>query len=140
MGQVKEWYDHYIKNGITPDYDPSDPKDVEMWEHLQAISATDDDIQVAVDRLEEVENELARLHETIAPLEEEQKALQTSIKDYMVSTNKMEIVSSSNLMRGVLTRSKRSKLDKTRLMEDGIDLEKYTIYTDVESFSFKKVK
>ena len=137
---AREWYSAYIEQGITPEYDPTNPRDVELWAHLTAISATSDEIQKDLDRLEVIRAELDDLSKRTGPLEEEEKALEGKIKDYMIGAHKLEIVSSSKLMRGVVTRSERTRIDKKLLLNAGIDPTPYTVTTVVQSFSFKPVK
>ena len=137
---AREWYSAYIAEGKTPEYDPANPRDVELWEHLTAISATSDDIQTDLDRLEAIRAELEDLSKRTGPLEEEEEALEKKIKDYMIGSHKLELISSSKKMRGCITRSERTKIDKKLMLKAGIDPAPYTVTTVVQSFSFKPVK
>ena len=140
LKSAKEWYDAYINEGKTPEYDATNPRDVELWEHLTAISATSDDIQTDLDRLEIIRAELDDLSKRTGPLEEEEEALEKKIKDYMISSHKLELVSSSKMMRGCITRSERTRIDKKLLLKAGIDPAPFTVTTLVQSFSFKPIK
>lgn len=140
LNKATAWYDQYIRKGITPEYDPTDPKDVEMWNHLAAIAAPDTEIQADLNRLEALTGELETLSQAIDPIKEEIEEVQKKIKDYMIHTNKMELATSSKRMVAVLTHSERSRIDKKLLVAAGIDPTPYTITTKVDSFSFKMAK
>ena len=140
LKSAREWYAAYIEEGKTPEYDPSNPRDVELWEHLTAISSTDDSIQTDLDRLEAIRAELDDLSKRTGPLEEEEKALTTRIKDYMIGAHKLEIVSTSKRMRGCITVSERTSIDRKLMLKAGIDPTPFTVTKTVQSFSFKPVK
>ena len=59
LDKAIEWYKQYVIAGITPDFDPANKKDAAMWAHLVAITSGGDDIQADIDRLEELEEEIA---------------------------------------------------------------------------------
>jgi uncharacterized coiled-coil protein SlyX len=111
-----------------------------MWNHLVAISAAPEDIQSDLDSLEELSAELAEKKAEIKPLEDQVDALQKKIKEYMVTSNKMELTTTSGTMRGVITHSVRMSVDKKKLIQAGIDPEPYMTKTEVNSFSFKRTK
>jgi hypothetical protein len=66
--------------------------------------------------------------------------LEKKVKEYMMSTNKMELTTSSGTMRGVISHSVRTSVDKKKLIQAGIDPEPYLTRTEVNTFSFKKAK
>ncbi len=140
LNTAEQWYEDYISKDMTPDFDPLVEKDVDIWNHLLAISATDSEIQADLDTLEALSAELASKKEELAPLEEQVKALEKKVKDYMISSQKMEIQTTSKAMRGVLTRSERTSIDRKLMVQAGIDPEPFTVRTAVNSFSFKKSK
>ena len=141
MVDVTAWREQWILcNACTPPYDPANPRDVDMWNHLVAISAAPEDIQSDLDSLEELSAELAEKKAEIKPLEDQVDALQKKIKEYMVTSNKMELTTTSGTMRGVITHSVRMSVDKKKLIQAGIDPEPYMTKTEVNSFSFKRTK
>lgn len=137
---VRQWYGQYILADTTPPYDPENTRDADMWAHLVAISAAPEDIQEDLDALEAVIAELAAKEEESKPLKDQKEALEKKIKEYMVSSNKMELTTTSGSMRGTLTRSVRTSVDKKKLIQAGIDPEPYMTRTEVNSFTFKRVK
>lgn len=140
MNAVTEWYADYIAKDRTPDLDQTNPRDMEFWSHLKAISSTDTEIQDNLDLLETLSADLDAKIAEIKPLKEQVEELEKKIKEYMVTSKKMELVTTTGAMRGVLTRSVRTSIDRKKLVLAGIDPEPYTVRTEVNSFSFKKTK
>lgn len=135
-----EWYKEYVIKGVTPDYDPANKGDADMWAHLVAITSGGDDIQKDIDRLEEVEAEAEELEKQLKPLTDEKDALRTKIKDYMVNNKIDSIDATSGKVRAVVSITKKQVIDKKAMAEDGIDVKKYTVTNEVKTFSLKPIK
>ncbi len=140
LTKVREWYDTYIAKGITPTYDPSNPKDVEMFEHLANLTSDGGDISSMVDRLMEVEEEIGEYERSYAHLSTERDALRNRLKDYMTGNDMTELPSLSGAYKAVLTTSVRKKIEATKLVESGIDPAPFTTETVSKSFTIKKNK
>ena len=140
LTEVKHWYEDYILQGVTPPYDPQNKGDVEMWQHLATIVAPADDIQDAVDRLEEVNELICASEEKMKPLTAERDELRKKIKDYMVNNKKDNIATTSGKFAAVISESCKRSIDPDLLEDDGIDPEKYTVMKVTKTLSFKPVK
>ena len=135
-----EWYKEYVIKGVTPDYDPANKGDADMWAHLVAISSGGDDIQKDLDRLEELEAETEELERQLKPLTDERDTLKAKVKDYMDNNKVDNIKTTSGRYEAVLSVTKRPTLDKKAMAADGIDVKKYTVINEVKTFSLKPVK
>ena len=140
LDKAIEWYKEYVVKGVTPDYDPANKGDADMWAHLVAITSGGDDIQKDLDRLEELESEAEELEKQLKPLTDEKDALRTKIKDYMVNNKIDSIDATSGKVRAVVSVTKKQIIDKKKMAEDGIDVKKYTVTNEVKTFSLKPIK
>ena len=140
LDKAIEWYKQYVIAGITPDFDPANKKDAAMWAHLVAITSGGDDIQADIDRLEELEEEIAVKETEMKPLSDERETLRAKIKDYMVNNKVQSIGATSGKNIAVISSSNRTSIDKKLLEKDGIDPAKYTVIKTIQTFSLKPVK
>lgn len=140
LARAREWYDTYIAKGITPDYDPENPGDVELYTHLLNITKGKDEIAQLIEELADLRIEIAREKLKLAPLEDREEELKSRIKDYMDTNSVPKIDSPSGLYYGVLTESRRSSVDPAKLKEAGIDPEPYTVVKISKSFTIKNYK
>ena len=140
LEQAQEWYEDYIAKGITPDYDPSNRGDADMWAHLSAISNSQSEVQKDIDRLETLETEIAEKEMELKPLNVEADELKKRIKDYMVTNNYTSIPTTSKRMAAVISEQERSSIDRTLLVNAGIDPKPFTVTKTVKTFSLKPVK
>lgn len=140
LDEVMQWYDTYIGNNITPDYDPTNPRDVELYNHLVDLTQEETDVQELTDQLVEVEAVLAEREEELRPLQELKDTLRARIKDYMDCHGLTELDSIKGDYRAVITKSTRKKIDASKLKEAGIDPEPFTVTTEVKSFTLKRNK
>lgn len=132
------WYKEYVLKGITPEYDPSNKGDADMWAHLVAI--TSGDIQSDIDRLEELEAELEEKEAALKDMQDEREMLRNKIKDYMVTNKRTAINTSSGRFVATVSESQRTSIDKKRMVEDGLDIKRYTVTKVVQTFSLKPLK
>lgn len=140
LDEVREWYDTYIAKGITPDYDPDNPGDVEMYEHLCNIARTVDDVTADISRLVEVEKAIEKWEDQKYDLYTERELLRGNIKAYMIANNLNRFDSEDGSYSASVTTQTRRKLDEHAMMLDGIDVDKYMLPTTVKTFSIKKNK
>ena len=134
------WYKEYVIAGKTPDFDPSNKGDKEMWEHLINITSPKDGVVADIDRLEKLEEEIAEKEASMKSLTDERETLRGRIKDYMVTNKSIAIASSSHRYVAQITESKRKSIDAKLLEKDGIDPAKYTVTKVIQTFSLKPVK
>lgn len=137
MRTVQDWYNQYIMKGITPPYDPTNAKDVAMFNYLKGISADVTDVQKEVDRVGEVNYEIEMAESQLKALYDERDDLKDRIRDYMAVHNLSSLDGATMPYTVTLTTSKRSSIDKGLMMQDGIDPEKYTKYTESNVFKIK---
>lgn len=137
---VREWYETYIMNGITPDYDPTNHGDLMMWNYLNSITKSDDSVQVSVDRLLELKEIIDKNKEAMQAAEDEFNMLKESLKSYMSVNDCETIVGSNNRFRIVLSKSVRKSVDAKLMKDAGIDPEPFMVSKVTETFSIKPVK
>ena len=137
---VALWYDEYIAKGITPDHDPNDPKDVEMYNHLVNLAKDVDEMKATIDELGEVITRIAELEEENSLLYARRDALKESMKSYMDVHELSELESAKDGYRAKLTTAVRKSIDKSLLIKDGLDPEKYTKETVSKTFTVKRKK
>lgn len=138
MGRVQDWYNEFIVNGVTPDFDPANPRDLEMFMHLKNLSKDVEQIQQDVDKLGELQYEIQLYEAGIQQKSDEAKEIKDRIKDYMVAHHLSTLNGMDMPYTVSLTTSKRESIDKNLLMQDGIDPEKYTKYTESNILKIKE--
>lgn len=140
MEYVRQWYNEYILNGITPDYDPENPADVEMYNHLCNLARDIEDVKADVVALDEIEARIALEESKINELYTQQETLKDKVKDYMVAHNLSTVEPDGVKTYASISKSVRSTLSANLLMEAGIDPQKYTTQTETNIFKIKARK
>lgn len=137
MEQVQDWYNQYIVRGVTPDYDPTNPRDVAMYQYLKNISADVGDVQKLVDRVGEIDYEIRMIEGQSKALYDERDSLKERIRSFM-DVHEMSTLEGAEMPYVIsLSPAKRSSIDKTAMALDGIDPEKYIKYTETKYFKIK---
>ena len=137
LEKVREWYAEFILNGVTPEYDPENPGDVEMYNHLVNLAQTQDEVK---DKLKEYNGLLMRIDETESTIQAQyarRDQLKDELKDYLVSHN-LNSLEIDGGIKGVITQSTRKTISKNLLMEAGIDPDQYSTETVSKSFTIKR--
>lgn len=134
---VKEWYNTYIAKGITPDYDPSNPRDVEYYQHLVNLTMEESGIQDKIEELADVRRQIDEYEAGAAVLYARKEELTKDVREYMLGHDADRIESSSGLYSAVVTESRRSKIDPILLRDAGIDPMPFTVETVSKSFTIK---
>lgn len=127
LAQIREWYDRFILNCITPEYDPSNPRDAEMFSYLASVAEEQDTKGALIDRLMEVERLIAEQEEGMKGLKDARESLRRDLKEYMTAHGMAAMPSESKEYTARLTDQVRRSVDPVLLMEDGIDPEIYTV-------------
>ena len=140
LEKVRAWYEKYIMNGITPDFDPTNHGDLMMWNYLKSISKEDNEVQASVDRLLELKEIIDSKKLDMEAIETEYEALKESLRSYMSVNGCDDIRGSNNKFKVCMSRHVRKSIDDKLLREDGIDPAKYTVSKIVETFSIKPIK
>ena len=140
LAQAKAWYDEYILNNRTPPYDPTNARDVELFNHLRGITVDLSFIQDDLDRIAELDAELDAVDKETKAIRDEREDLRNKVKDYMLSHNLILIESTTGGFKGVISESVRRSISADLLEKDGIDPEPYTVRSVSKSFSVKKNK
>lgn len=128
---IREWYDTYIKNGITPDYDPENAGDVELYNHLIAVATSDQQREQAVDRINELTKKINELKVTSGILEyEDQLAdLKKQLRDVMTTLDLSEIKNTDKDFHATLSKTTNSTFSEEKMVADNIDPKKYKVET-----------
>ena len=135
---VREWYANHIEQGITPEYDPTNPGDVEMYNHLVNLAQDVDEVAKLVETYGEIDDQISLIELQNMELYTQRDELKARIKDYVVSHNLSALDSTSKVFVGKVSSQTRSKLDEDAMRDDGIDVDKYKVKTTVKTFSIKK--
>lgn len=140
LAEAIEWYKKHVVAGRTPDFDIANKGDRDMWEHLVNITTPKGSVQSDIDRLEDLEAEIAEREEAMKDLTAERETLRARIKDYMTTNKLVVMATTSHKYVAQISESKRKTID-TKLMEkDGIDPAKYTVTKVVQTFTLKPLK
>ena len=140
LENIKQWYDKYVMNGVTPDYDPTNPRDVELFAHLVNLTESEDCMSDLVEQIANVRMAIDEKEAEMQPLYAFEEDLKTRLKDYMDCHELSEMISTKGRFRAVLTKTTRTKIDAGKLREAGIDPEPFTVKTETKSFTIKEVK
>ena len=137
---VREWYEKYIVAGITPDYDPSNPGDVAMWEHLVGLTDAPESIAYLIEEDARLREEIARHEAEIRDYYDEKKRLDAKLKDYLLCHDLQAADSTSGDYRAVISVTTRKELDEEAMKADGIDPAKYKTVKISKTFTIKATK
>lgn len=138
--KAKDWYDTYIRNGITPDYDPTNPGDVEMYEHLVGLSQDVTVLQRELDEYAQLDNELKEYEAAMELKYAKRDVMKDKLKDYMTAHKLSSLVSESGDFGCKLEIQHRTSFDEDLMRFDGIDVSKYKKTKEVEYFKVKPEK
>ena len=136
MDYVREWYNTYIMNGITPPYNPDNDGDVAMYNHLCNLNRDIDTIREDIGRLAELTAQINDAEENIAKICAEAEDLKASIKTYMSAHDLTQIENRHHRAKATLSTQVRKSIDKRLMILDGLDPEKYTVSTESNIFKF----
>ena len=134
------WYKEHVVAGKTPDFDVANKGDRDMWEHLINITTPKGSVQSDIDRLEDLESEIAEKEEAMKDLTTERETLRARIKDYMVTNSMAAIATTSHRYVAQISETKRTSIDRKLLEADGIDPARYTVTKVIQTFTLKPLK
>ena len=137
LDKVREWYDEYIRNGVTPDYDPENSGDVEMYNHLVSLSETVETMQTLVDKYSEVTAEIDNIESENKDKYDTQAELKEQIKDYMNAHNLTALTGPTTGCTAKMSITDKTKLDELAMEKDGIDLDKYRVKSITKTLRFR---
>lgn len=140
LADAIKWYKEYVVAGKTPDFDLANKGDRDMWEHLVNITTPKGSVQNDIDRLEDLEEEIAEKEEAMKDLTTERETLRARIKDYMVTNKMAAMATTSHKFVAQISETKRVTIDKKLLEADGIDPAKYTVTKVIQTFTLKPLK
>lgn len=138
MQIVEEWYNTYIVKGETPEYDPRNPGDVEMYNHLVNLAQDVDEVADLIEQYGNIDEQIAIEESKSLDLYAKRDELKARIKDYLTAHDLSSLDSTSKDFIGKVSTQNRTKLDEDKMREDGIDVDKYKVKTVVKTFSIKK--
>lgn len=140
LAKVRKWYDEYIAEGITPDYDPTNPGDVEMYTHLVNLSQPASDIAELVDQYFALDTQVKEAERGFKDKVQLRDDIKTKIKTYMDAHEMTELRSATGSCKAGISESVTFGLDKDQMAKDGIDLAPYTVRTVTKRFTVKICK
>lgn len=140
LKEVEEWYNTYVLNGITPDYDPTNPGDVELFQHLEALAGTIEEMSETLEEYVRISQTIEETEASIKHLYDSRDAMKNLIKQYLDIHELTSLRSTLSDMEGRLSIQTRTSLDEKAMERDGIDLTPYRVTKIVKTFSLKKTK
>ena len=141
INKAKEWYNKYIKTGISPKFD--EDKDEEYLDILRSANPgndteLDDLISNANNLIQQIEHAKKELH--IDDMEKNLKALESAIKDKLMACMG-ENDTKCKAVNYTLSKSVRvsKTYDEDAMSADGV-LDKYVSTTEKDTFTLRKSK
>lgn len=138
MEQVRQWYDEFIMNGVTPAYDPENEGDVELYEHLKGLTSTIDEVREDLAKLADVRAKIALAEAAYNDLTQMDEELTVRLKDYM-NFHSLATVD-CDVCTATLSTTRRGSIDKDLMKEKGLNPDDFTKYTESNTFRLKKRK
>lgn len=140
MEEITEWYTTYIANGVTPDYDPNDPGDVELYNHLKNVATTEAQRTLLVDSLVAAQADIdeIRAREGLDVKEEYVKTLTAQLKDIMVTNGLNSMSNRDGSTQLMISKRTSTSWDTAKMVADGIDTAKYQLEKTTYAIRTKK--
>ena len=138
MEYIRQWYNEYIVNGVTPEHDPTNPKDVALYDHLVNITQDVGDIADLIDQLAQVDGRILEFEAEQKSLYEFRDSLKDRIKEYQTVHRISEIESTSGDYISQMTERPYTKWNEAQMKKDGIDVDKYKTVTMSKYVSIRK--
>lgn len=137
---AEQWWDTYVKNGVSPDFDES--KDADILKALRTNTISDDtDISELIAEAETLIEEIDAVQATIADKESRLKEVKDLIKQYgteQFREGDKNVTFKSAKYVWSLTKSTTQTVDKTALKKDGL-LDKYVKTTETIKLNAPKL-
>ncbi len=140
LDMVRKWYGEYILANRTPEYDPANKGDADMFTHLKNISASIDEVRATVDKLTELNAQIEAHDDMIYALRADAQLLKDRLKDYMSANGLVELASTNGAYTAKLTTRVTQKIAEERMVADGIDPLKYKTTSISKALSLKPIK
>lgn len=140
LDTVSAWYTEFILNNTTPEYNPDDPKDVEMFNHLKMLAKDVDDVRALIDEYGMTITSIAELEEENNLLYAKRDSLKEQLKEYLDVHALSELVSAKDGYTAKITTSVRKTLDKNKVKEAGLNPEDYMKETVSKTFTVSRKK
>lgn len=141
MEEITEWYNTYIRNGVTPDYDPENPDDVELYNHLVNLSMDSKERSELLEELVKAQADLDRIRaeNNIDVQEKYVDSLKKKVKDTLVSGNITGMTNQSKTVKVELQKRETVSWNEGKMVADGIDPEAYKIRKTTYAMSVKPI-
>lgn len=140
MNDIRYWYDTFIKEGVTPCYDPDNPGDVEMFNHLANLASDPESISEMIDQYFKLDAIVKESERSVKDKAQMRDDLKNKIKAYMDAHKMNELVSASGSCKAGITTTPTISLDREKMIADGIDVTPYEIVSVTKRFTVKKCK
>ena len=140
LDKVRVWYHTYIMEGITPDYDPAVPGDVEMYNHLMSLLSDAESVQDMIDQYYDLDMQEKEHDLVIKEVRDRKEGLKTRIKDWFDCHDVEELDSRSGGCYAKMSVTERTSIDPELMRADGLDPDKYTVIKQVKTFTVKRRK
>lgn len=136
MDTIRAWYDEFILNNVTPPYNPENEGDVELFNHLKGLTSSIEEVREDLSKLAEVENRIQAKELEYTDLVSMRDDLNNRLKEYM-SFHDLSSLDAEGCT-ATLSVSERRTIDKNLLKADGIDPDRYSKTTTVNTFKLKR--
>ena len=139
IDEVMNWYHTYIDNDRTPQMDPKDPRDADMYAYLLSLTNSKDAMASMLNTYGVLENEVRMEHARIRDKEMALDDMKARIKEWMDIHSVEEITSLDGKYSATLTTTVKRSIDPKLMEKDGIDPTPYTVEKPVQTFRLKQI-
>ena len=139
IDEVIDWYHTYIDNDRTPQMDPKDPRDADMYAYLLSLTNSKDAMASLLDTYGVLEKEVKIAHAMIKDKEVALDDMKARLKEWMDIHGVDTIASLDGRYEATLTSTVKKSIDPKLLEKDGIDPTPYTVEKPVQTFRLKQI-
>ena len=139
LEDVIAWYHTYIDNDRTPQMDPKDPRDADMYAYLLSLTNSKDAMASMLNTYGGLENEVRMEHAGIRDKEMALDDVKARLKEWMDIHGVEEITSLDGKYSATLTTTVKRSIDPKLMEKDGIDPTLYTVEKPVQTFRLKQI-
>ena len=126
VDQAQAWWDMYVVNGISPDYD--EKKDAEILKALRTNEVSDTNIDALITEAESLKAELEAVYASVSDKEKTLKALTDQIKKYLTGAfrpHDIAVERKGGKYIWSVSKTESYELDKDAIKADGL-FDKYS--------------
>ena len=139
LGKVLDWYNTYIATDRTPQMDPADARDADMYAYLLSLTNSKDAMSSMLDAYGVLEREVKMEYAKLADKEAALEDMKARLKEWMDTHGVDEISSLDGRYVATLTTTVKRSIDPKLMEKDGIDPTPYTVEKPVQTFRLKQI-